>query len=99
MLLDRLGRRQPAVFLDYDGTLAPIVDRPEDALISDEMRDAVRRLARRWSVCVVSGRDRPVVQQLMGIDDLIVAGATALTSGAPPGARSSATRAASTTSC
>ena len=29
---------------------------------------------RRWSVCVVSGRDRPVVQQLMGIDDLIVAG-------------------------
>ena len=74
VLVDRLGRRQPAVFLDYDGTLAPIVDRPEDALISDEMRDAVRRLARRWSVCVVSGRDRPVVQQLMGIDDLIVAG-------------------------
>jgi trehalose 6-phosphate phosphatase len=74
VLVDRLGRRQLAVFLDYDGTLAPIVDRPEDALISDEMRDAVRRLARRWSVCVVSGRDRPVVQQLMGIDDLIVAG-------------------------
>jgi trehalose-phosphatase len=74
VLLDRLGDRQPAVFLDYDGTLTPIVDRPDEALISDAMRDAVRRLARRCSVCVVSGRDRPVVQQLMGIDDLIVAG-------------------------
>ncbi len=72
--LARLAGREPAVFLDYDGTLTPIVDRPDDAVISDEMRDTVRRLFRRCSVCVVSGRDRPVVQQLMGLDDLIVAG-------------------------
>jgi trehalose 6-phosphate phosphatase len=70
----RLARRRPAVFLDYDGTLTPIVDRPEDALISDEMREAVRRVARQFPVGVVSGRDRRVVQKLMGIDDLIVAG-------------------------
>ena len=38
------------------------------------MRHAVRGLAKRCPVCVVSGRDRRVVQQLMGIDDLIVAG-------------------------
>jgi trehalose 6-phosphate phosphatase len=73
-LADRLADRLPAVFLDYDGTLTPIVDRPEDALISDSMREAVRRLAARCPVCVVSGRDRPVVQRLMGVDDLIVAG-------------------------
>jgi trehalose-phosphatase len=73
-LQDRLRSRRPAIFLDYDGTLTPIVDRPEDALISDEMRDAVRRLAQRHSVCVVSGRDRHVVQDLMGLEDLIVAG-------------------------
>jgi trehalose 6-phosphate phosphatase len=75
---DRLARdtdgRTPAVFLDYDGTLTPIVDRPEDAVISERMREAVRGLAARLPVCVVSGRDRPVVQQLMGVDDLIVAG-------------------------
>jgi len=70
----RLAGRRPAVFLDYDGTLTPIVDRPEDAVISAGMRAAVRRLAARCPVCVVSGRDRPVVQRLMGIDDLIVAG-------------------------
>jgi trehalose 6-phosphate phosphatase len=73
-LRERLAGRQPAVFLDYDGTLTPIVDRPEDAVISESMRDAVRGLAGRCTVCVVSGRDRPVVQELMGVDDLVVAG-------------------------
>jgi trehalose-phosphatase len=73
-LRERLAGRQPAVFLDYDGTLTPIVDRPEDAVISESMRNAVRGLAGRCTVCVVSGRDRPVVQELMGVDDLVVAG-------------------------
>src|ERR671921_847084 len=73
-LARRLAGKVPAVFLDYDGTLTPIVDRPEDAVISQGMRNAVRRLAQRCPVCVVSGRDRRVVQELLGLDDLIVAG-------------------------
>jgi trehalose 6-phosphate phosphatase len=73
-LRDRLAGRRPAVFLDYDGVLAPIVDRPADAVISAGMRDTVRALSLRCPVCVVSGRDRLVVQGLMGIDDLVVAG-------------------------
>jgi trehalose 6-phosphate phosphatase len=73
-LTRRFGGRRPAVFLDYDGTVTPIVDRPEDAVISESMRATVRRLARRCPVCVVSGRDRRVVQDLMGVEDLIVAG-------------------------
>jgi trehalose 6-phosphate phosphatase len=70
----RLEGGTPAVFLDYDGTLSPIVDRPEDAVISDSMQSTVRELAERCPVCVVSGRDRKVVQDLMGLDNLIVAG-------------------------
>lgn len=73
-LEERLSGKRPAVFLDYDGTLTPIVDRPEDAVISDNMRDAVSELAERCTVCVVSGRDRQVVQELMGLDNLVVAG-------------------------
>src|ERR671910_927789 len=69
-----LDVRSPAVFLDYDGTLTPIVDRPEDAVISHGMRRTVRELTGRCRVCVVSGRDRRVVQELMGLDNLIVAG-------------------------
>lgn len=73
-LEERLSGKRPAVFLDYDGTLTPIVDRPEDATISESMREAVSALAERCVVCVVSGRDRPVVQELMGLDNLVVAG-------------------------
>src|SRR5579884_4348460 len=73
-LARRFAGKQPAVFLDYDGTLTPIRDRPEEAVISDDMRKAVRMLAERVPVVVVSGRDRQVLQELMGLDNLIVAG-------------------------
>jgi hypothetical protein len=33
----------PAVFLGYDGTPTLIVDRPEDAIISESMREAGAR--------------------------------------------------------
>lgn len=72
--LAALGGRRPAVFLDYDGVLSPIVERPEDAVMTGEMREVVSALATRCPVCVVSGRDRPVVQRLMGLDGLVVAG-------------------------
>jgi trehalose 6-phosphate phosphatase len=74
VLAERDDRRTPAVFLDYDGVLTPIVDNPSDAVMGPEMRRIVSDLARRTSVCVVSGRDRAVVTELMGLDDLIVAG-------------------------
>ena len=69
-----MSGRRPVVFLDYDGTLTPIVDRPEAAVISEGMRDVVRRLAARTTVCVISGRDRPVVSQLLDIEGVVVAG-------------------------
>ncbi len=72
-LNERLAGRHPAVFLDYDGTLTPIVERPATRSFP---RACERRcaLARRCTGCVVSGRDTPVVQQLMGVDDLVDAG-------------------------
>ena len=73
-LSGRFAGKRPVVFLDYDGTLTPIRDRPEEAAIADSMRKAVHRLAERIPVSVVSGRDREVVQRLMGLDNLIVAG-------------------------
>jgi len=72
-LAHRLAGKRLAVFLDYDGTLTPIVDRPEDAIISADMREVVRALAGRCQVCIVSGRDLAVLQELMGLDDVIMA--------------------------
>ena len=69
-----LGGRTPAIFLDYDGTLTPIVSRPELAVMSDESRATVDALAKKLPVAVVSGRDRPDVEKLVGIESLIFAG-------------------------
>lgn len=72
--LDTLGGRRPALFLDYDGTLTPIVDRPEQAVLDDATRAAVARLAAVCPVAVVSGRDLDDVARLVGLDQLVYAG-------------------------
>jgi len=61
---------------DYDGTLTPIVDKPELAILSQETRKLLRRLAknRRYTVGIVSGRALPDLKSKIGIDGIIYAG-------------------------
>ena len=66
--------KRPTFFLDYDGTLTPIVDRPELALISGEMRETVKRLSEKVTVAIVSGRMREDVEKLAGIEGILYAG-------------------------
>jgi trehalose-phosphatase len=56
--------------LDYDGTLTPIVRRPEIATLAPETRAVVERLSRSAPVVVVSGRGRENVAELVGVPDL-----------------------------
>ena len=80
-----LEGRQPAVFLDYDGTLTPIVDTPAQAVLSEEMRDTVRRLGERCPTAVVSGRAREDVRERVGLDNLFYAGTHGFEIAGPPG--------------
>lgn len=70
-----LRGRRATVFLDYDGTLTPIVDTPEQAVLSDAMRAVVRRLGDRCVTAIVSGRARKDVQAHVRLDNLFYAGA------------------------
>src|ERR1700757_3529200 len=63
-----------AVFLDYDGTLTPIVDHPEDAWLSDSMRQVLRELAARVPVAILSGRDLDDVRRRVDLDGIVYAG-------------------------
>jgi alpha,alpha-trehalase len=76
-----------AVFLDYDGTLTPIVDRPELATLSDAMRATVRDLARRCTVAIISGRDRADVAELVGLERVYYAGSHGFDISGPNGFR------------
>jgi trehalose-phosphatase len=66
--------RAPAIFLDYDGTLTPIVERPEDAHLSPDMKEALRSLAALAPVTVVSGRDVSFVVTEVDLPDVIYLG-------------------------
>ena len=73
-LTRQLECKWPILFLDYDGTLTPLVARPELALLNEAVRHTLVALAKRCPVAIVSGRDRADVQRLVGIDGLIYAG-------------------------
>ena len=70
--------REPAaaaLFLDVDGVLAPIVDRPEDARVPDETRTELTRLAGRYGlVAAVTGRPSGVAREIVGVETLRYAG-------------------------
>ena len=73
-ILAHLRRHTPALFLDFDGTLAEIVDRPEWATIDPDMRAAVVRVARTCPVAIISGRDLGDVRQRVDIAGICYAG-------------------------
>jgi trehalose-phosphatase len=63
-----------AVFLDYDGTLTPIVAHPSDAVLSDAARGQLARLAALCPVAVISGRDRADLESMVGLAGISYAG-------------------------
>jgi trehalose 6-phosphate phosphatase len=64
-----------AILLDVDGTLAPIVDHPDDAGVPEETRDVLRALLGRYAlVAAVTGRAGVVGRQLVGVEGVTVVG-------------------------
>jgi alpha,alpha-trehalase len=69
-----LAGKMPAVFLDYDGTLTPIVEDHTKAMLAEEMRAAVALLARHCAVIIISGRDLAKLRELVGLNHVWYAG-------------------------
>ncbi|HAJ57077.1 MAG TPA: trehalose-phosphatase [Candidatus Omnitrophica bacterium] len=64
------------LFLDYDGTLTPIVGRPEDAVLSAQARGLLSSLSNLPScrVAIISGRSVENIAAMVGLNKLIYAG-------------------------
>jgi trehalose 6-phosphate phosphatase len=72
-LAERPG--ETAVLLDVDGTLAPIVARPEDAVVPDETRGLVEQLVARYAlVAAISGRAGEDAAAMVGVDGVVYVG-------------------------
>ncbi|THU52667.1 hypothetical protein C4D60_Mb10t06350 [Musa balbisiana] len=66
--------KQIVMFLDYDGTLSPIVEDPDSAFMTDAMRAAVRNVARYFPTAIVTGRCLEKVIDFVGLTELYYAG-------------------------
>lgn len=82
---DLLAGREPAVFVDYDGTLTDIVDDPDAAVLSESMRTTLERLSTRCQVAVISGRDLKDVQAKVALPNLWYAGSHGFDIAGPQG--------------
>jgi trehalose-phosphatase len=80
-LLERItaAPREAGIFLDFDGVLAPIVARPEDAYPPAEARAELERLVARYAlVGVISGREGEDVRARVGVDGVVYVGSHGL---------------------
>jgi trehalose 6-phosphate phosphatase len=80
-LLERLASEpwRAGLFLDFDGVLAPIVRRPEEATLPRETRVELERLAAGYAlVAVVSGRPGDDVRRRVGVEGIVYVGSHGL---------------------
>eukprot|EP00252_Welwitschia_mirabilis_P008529 TRINITY_DN2042_c0_g1_i5.p1 TRINITY_DN2042_c0_g1~~TRINITY_DN2042_c0_g1_i5.p1 ORF type:complete len:384 (+),score=68.57 TRINITY_DN2042_c0_g1_i5:169-1152(+) len=73
-ILGQAHGKQIAVFLDYDGTLSPIVDDPDQAYMSDEMRNALKKVAEHFPTAIITGRCRDKIFEFVQLPELYYAG-------------------------
>ncbi|AQL01019.1 trehalose-6-phosphate phosphatase10 [Zea mays] len=66
--------KRVVMFMDYDGTLSPIVADPDMAFMTPEMRAAVRNVAKRFPTAIVTGRCIEKVCSFVGLPELYYAG-------------------------
>jgi trehalose 6-phosphate phosphatase len=80
-LLERLAAepQRAGLFVDFDGVLAPIVARPDDAYPPPEAREELERLVHRYAlVAVVSGRAGDDVRRRVGVEGVVCVGSHGL---------------------
>ena len=64
-----------AVLTDIDGTLAPIVPTPDEAEVTEELRELLRRLGEKYRVVAgVSGRMAEDALRLVGLEEIVYYG-------------------------
>jgi trehalose-phosphatase len=70
------GARRVLLLTDYDGTLVPIVERPELANLSNDTKKLLQALAHQhyFTVGVISGRALPDLKEKVGMSGIIYAG-------------------------
>jgi alpha,alpha-trehalase len=72
--------------LDYDGTLTPIVARPEMAVLSSQAREILKQISHHslFKLAIISGRSLSEIKTLVGLENMTYAGNHGLEIECPP---------------
>lgn len=72
----QLSKKEVILFLDYDGTLAPICETPDKAVLARDMQEVLTALAEhpRVQLAVISGRKLADLKQMIHIPHITYAG-------------------------
>jgi trehalose 6-phosphate phosphatase len=75
-VLSRTKMEAASLYLDFDGTLAPIAPEPSEARLDESVRRALTKILgmKRMAVGVISGRALVDLQRRVGVDGLVYAG-------------------------
>jgi trehalose 6-phosphate synthase/phosphatase len=88
--VDENDKSKLSLILDYDGTLAPLAQKPELALMPEETRNVLKRLVRYSqdvSICIISGRSLTNLREVINIPGITYAGAHGLEILSPDGTK------------
>jgi len=71
-----LNNKNILLFLDYDGTLVPIVETPDQAIITCGTKKLLNKLSRlsRFRLAIISGRSLTDIKKMVGLDGITYAG-------------------------
>jgi len=72
----KLASKHVFLFFDYDGTLTPIAKTPQQAVISEKVKELLKRLSRKpnLALAIISGRQLKDIKNIVGLKDIIYAG-------------------------
>jgi trehalose 6-phosphate phosphatase len=81
--------RGKSVFLDFDGTLVEIAERPDAVIVDDRLRRLLAALDQALSgrLAVVTGRPLAQIESLLGVTRLALSGSHGAESARPDGTR------------
>jgi trehalose-phosphatase len=67
---DIYNAKDLAVFLDFDGTISPIVPLPENAYLSEDNRNNLLKISKIWPVAIITGRDPETIKEKIGLEKI-----------------------------
>ncbi|MDF2529947.1 MAG: otsB [Gammaproteobacteria bacterium] len=73
-LLAELKDKQAVLFLDYDGTLTPIVNHPNFAILSPLISKYLKQLSKNYVVAIISGRELIDIKSKVDVPNIYYAG-------------------------